>query len=289
VRDEETDTLHYRWRVSLATGAGRSIPRPSVSLSADRRYVSVAPGGSKATIILDAASGKTIREINGTAPVFVPGQNTVLTRPPANNPGAPLQVWPLPDGAATELRVANEWLGGNRANVLAFSRDGRLLAIAETAGTSAGAESGQRTWEVKVWDWPSLSLRTTLRHTAPVTALRFRNDSTALLTLTPSEAAIHAWDLASETEFARVPLASESPGARSMTFTWNGGIAFTDSAGVTVLPLRPAEWVEEACARLTRNLSRGEWDLAVGANVSYTRTCPELPDTSAPVPNPSRP
>jgi hypothetical protein len=41
--------------------------------------------------------------------------------------------------------------------------------------------------------------------------------------------------------------------------------------------LRPQDLVDDACMRLTRNLTQEEWKQYVGTEVPYHRTCPNLP------------
>ena len=46
---------------------------------------------------------------------------------------------------------------------------------------------------------------------------------------------------------------------------------------VWVWQVDPTSWVTTACWRANRNLSQAEWELYIGKNVPYHRTCPNLP------------
>jgi len=41
--------------------------------------------------------------------------------------------------------------------------------------------------------------------------------------------------------------------------------------------LRPQDLIDDACSRLTRNLTVGEWRQYVGAEIPYRKTCANLP------------
>ena len=209
--------------------------------------------------------------------MFAPGGTAVVVKQSAAEllDRSRVQIWPLPAGDPQVLSAA-DFQNLVSVGAMTFSPDGKSLAVAEAppAGGSAGS-AGLRASRVHLFDWPGLARRASLTHTAPVTALKFRADSRALLTLTPSDLSIHAWDLTTGAEMARVPVpAASSSTAITMAFTPSGAIAFTDTQGATVVPLDSSRWIQEACGRLSRNLTREEWDLLLGPNVDYQETCP---------------
>jgi hypothetical protein len=63
-----------------------------------------------------------------------------------------------------------------------------------------------------------------------------------------------------------------------MTVSRNGRLvaAALDDGVVRVSFLSPADLIAEACARLTRNLTPGEWRQYLG-DEPYAATCPNLP------------
>jgi hypothetical protein len=58
-----------------------------------------------------------------------------------------------------------------------------------------------------------------------------------------------------------------------MAMTPSRRLAFSDSVGLTVLPIDVQQWIQEGCARISRNLSREEWEILFGNNVDYAMTC----------------
>jgi WD40 repeat protein len=276
----EIGAVVERWHVPVpdtSTGTAKPGSRrtPVVSISRDERFITVTTGPT-GVWILDARNGAVVlRVANASQPVFVPARDEFIARQVTRG-GRVLAAWPLPQGSPRDLSKT-EGLGSGQTSAIAFSNDGTLFATAEAASDEETA-SGKRAWNVRVWEWPGLTVRRDLLHTAPVTSLTFGSDARTLLTATNSTTTIHAWDLETGEEFLRAPYTSSTLSrAPSMAFTPNRQLAFSDSLGVTVVPTETSQWIHEGCERITRNLSPEEWTLLVGVNVAYQKTCPNRP------------
>ena len=244
-RADGATVLEPKWRTKIPFDAAKdwyrgARMRLTASVSPDGRFLSLSKGDSSSIEILDNRSGAVVRAIDGTDPVFVPGAAAVLVRK-TDSSGQRLWMWPIPAGEPREITAPEiPWLWDGRAGAAAFSSDGKLFAIAESAA-GASRDKAWRAWRVYVWEWPGLVLRATLPHTAPITSLRFRNDAgIGLLTSTPSDATIHAWKLADQAEFARVPVSGPlATLSASMVFTPSDGIAFVDAGRAQRRPTCP--------------------------------------------------
>jgi WD40 repeat protein len=278
----ETGSDVERWRRPYQQTASRGsrmfgstllmVARPQLSISPDDRFVSVAIARPAEVSVFDAADGShLLRKVDATQPLFVPGRDEVLFRV-REDAGVRLAVQPLPKGQIRTLALP-DGLRGDQLGAVAFSADGMHFAAAEAATENNDGAAEKRAWNVRVWDWPALTLRATLAHTAPVTSLDFSSDSTHVLASAESTKTIHVWSLATATEIARVPNSSGGGRPISMAMTPSRRLAFSDSVGLTVLPIDVQQWIQEGCARISRNLSREEWEILFGNNVDYAMTC----------------
>ena len=136
--------------------------------------------------------------------------------------------------------------------------------------------SARRVWSTST-PGPILEAVTQLRHPTGVASLSFSGGGENLLVST-DDGTTHVWDVASGREVAAIP----APGADTSTstmavFTPGGRIAISNGASAFVLPNDPAEWRNEACRRIVRNLTPDEWAVFVGDEIPYVKTCPDRP------------
>jgi hypothetical protein len=89
---------------------------------------------------------------------------------------------------------------------------------------------------------------------------------------------VRIWDAAAGVEVARVhpPRKVEgiafSPGARYLA-------VLSDAGTVSIAPLRPADLVAQACARLPANITSDDWERYVGRE-PVQAACPNLPSAA---------
>jgi WD40 repeat protein len=215
--------------------------------------------------------------------VEVWGSGAAWASTPLPHPGEVTGFFASPSGAYLATVVGQEirlWETGSARPVgstkdeayvqdLAFSPDGLHLA-AVTWGPSAILMETRGAREVA-----------RLTHDANpdpkgngVTRAEFSRDSKYVVTAGQDNTA-RVWEVPSGRELARmahdgpVVLAAFSGDGRYVT-TWS------DDRRVRVWLWRDQDLVEKACDRLTRNLTKEEWEKQFGGR-AYSKTCPSLP------------
>ncbi|HEX4707676.1 MAG TPA: WD40 repeat domain-containing protein, partial [Candidatus Udaeobacter sp.] len=143
---------------------------------------------------------------------------------------------------------------------IAFSPDGRYVA----------SRSGK---VAVIWEWKNEKEVRRFPHEADVAAFSFSSDGTTLATAAGNDARV--WDVASGEELARV--SHDQPVTRAVFSPDGKSLATAGDDGVVQLSRwRPQDLLDEACARLTRNLTPDEWHQYLG-DQPYRKTCPALP------------
>jgi WD40 repeat protein len=183
----------------------------------------------------------------------------------------------------------------------AFSLDSKCIATADGKGTVLITEirSGQRMATLKhesavgsiafspdgkyvasrsgkvaiIWEWKDEKEVRRFSHEADVAALSYSSDGTTLATAAGNDARV--WDVASGEELARV--SHDQPVTHAVFSPDGKTLATGGDDGVVQLSLwRSQDVLDEACARLTRNLTPQEWHQYLG-DQPYRKTCPNLP------------
>ncbi len=143
---------------------------------------------------------------------------------------------------------------------IAFSPDDRYVA------TRSGRFA-------EIWDWKSEKEVRRFPHEADVAAVSYSSDGTILATAAGNDARV--WDVASGEELARI--SHDQPVTHAVFSPDGKTLATAGDDGVVQLSLWNSQaLVDEACARLNRNLAPGEWQQYLGAQ-PYRKTCPALP------------
>jgi WD40 repeat protein len=129
--------------------------------------------------------------------------------------------------------------------------------VGSTAFSPDGKYVATRSGKVAViWEWKSEKEVRRFPHEADVAALSFSSDGTTLATAAGNDARV--WDVASVEELARV--SHDQPVTRAVFSPDGKTLATAGNDGVVQLSLwRPQDLLDEACARLTRNLTPEEW------------------------------
>jgi len=91
--------------------------------------------------------------------------------------------------------------------------------------------------------------------------------------------AVQIWNLATGQEVARKTNASGYMAIVSLAFSPDGRwVAYSDwSEQVRVWLWQPDDLINQACSRLSRNLSQAEWETYFPPGMPYHQTCPNLP------------
>jgi WD40 repeat protein len=193
---------------------------------------------------------------------------------------------------------------GGAAVSVAFSRDGRILASSSQEGTVriwdplTGDEIGRLSvgegnathgvtispdghylaagddHAAHIWELGSMRELAHLGHDSPIYGVVFSPDGRYVAT-TSIDATVGVWDWATGQEVARV---AHDAGVFAAAFSPDGRLLATggDDRTARIWTVDPANLLNDACKRVTRNLTLDEWRLYVHDD-TYRKTCPDIP------------
>ncbi len=85
------------------------------------------------------------------------------------------------------------------------------------------------------------------------------------------------WSTAAGTALG-VPVRLHADSVRSLAFSADGKqLVALDVDGMGRAWPAPAAWAAELCAKLTRNMSRRQWNAWISSEIPYREQCPGLP------------
>lgn len=153
---------------------------------------------------------------------------------------------------------------GNLMDCAAFSSDGKLLATGSWDSTA------------RIWDVSAHKEIARLPHESFLREVNFSPDNNYLATMT-DDRIMRIWDVKSHEELTRFN--GQDDPISSNRFSPNGRylIKPTDGSAITTWLWKTEDLMQEACTRLTRNLSQEEWTQYFG-DLAYHKTCPNLAD-----------
>jgi WD40 repeat protein len=237
-------------------------PVNSSVFSPDGRWVATASLDGTARI-WEAATGKEIARLHHNEAVisviFSPDGHWVATATTFTSFDGTAHVWDV----ATRIELAHVKRDSSVLSII-FSPDGRWVA------------SGSRDGLVRVWQAATGNEIFGIRLPRAVINLEFfgRNQ----LRADTAEGSAHIFDIASHQEISRIPTDGVILAARfnddQHVITLASRVG--NEARITRAFLLPQDLINDACSRVTRNLSVAEWKQYVG-DESYRRTCPNLP------------
>lgn len=176
----------------------------------------------------------------------------------------------------SDYSLANELtlLTNDRALSLAFSRDGLQLAVG--AGSTACNVNVVPSGNIYVWSMNHLAKPPLIlpEHNFWVNDLAFASNDD-LLVSGSADGVVRLWQFASGLPTSWV-LVGHEQGVDSVAFAPDGRLALADGQ-IVQLYITPEQLLARGCTLVHRNLSWGEWRRYLDPNISYVRTCPELP------------
>jgi WD40 repeat protein/Tfp pilus assembly protein PilF len=148
------------------------------------------------------------------------------------------------------------------------SSDGQLLATGSWDHTA------------RVWDINNGKEVVRLPHESHLRGVSFSPDGKHLATGT-EDSIVRVWNISNGEEVTR--FSGQDDSLPSLQFSPNGRflIELTDGSAISTWIWARAELMNEACARLTRNLTLEEWSQYFG-DEPYQKTCSNLSEASAP-------
>ncbi len=226
---------------------------------------SIAAGTENGGVVVwDVETGSKSFEMREDAPVrsiqFSPNGQWLM----AGTSGQ-ITIWDVQQ----RIKTATALQAGD-INVLAFNRDGSLLATASSSGS------------VYIWDTTNAGYQTPLHKfeiTGKALAVDFSPDD-HWLAIGSSARLAYLWDMTTAQEVARIPHVDE---VTSVSFSVDGKILATASRkvvelwDVAAIPLIDSkDLITTSCGRLTSNLSEATWKLLF-LEEEYRMICPDLP------------
>jgi WD40 repeat protein len=153
------------------------------------------------------------------------------------------------------------------ARNVTFSPDGATLAIVD----------GDRA--IQLWDVASRQLLgEPLRgHTDPISSIAFSPDGTMLVS-SSWDGSIWLWDVVSRQPLGD-PIRGHTDGVTNVAFSPDSRVLASSNADGTIRlwDVDLKSWIERACRMVGRNLSQNEWEILIGPERPYERTCPMFP------------
>ena len=176
-----------------------------------------------------------------------------------------VRLWDLtqPEAAPIVLRGHDELV-----NSVVFSPDGERLA------------SGSSDKTIRLWDLTAPNVAPTILrgHEMPVLSVAFSSDG-QMLASGSWDKTVRLWDLTTSDMISTI-LHGHKNVISSVAFSPDGQILASGSRDKTIRlwNWRTENLAEMVCEKVWRNLTMEEWSQFVSPDISYERTCPNLPE-----------
>jgi hypothetical protein len=92
-----------------------------------------------------------------------------------------------------------------------------------------------------------------------------------------SNEGLRLWNTQSGRSIGRLPLPAQEGPVFEVTFNQEGSLVGLSGTGSMILWPEPTMWAELLCSKLTRNISRKQWQEWVSPEIDYRVQCPGLP------------
>jgi WD40 repeat protein len=152
-------------------------------------------------------------------------------------------------------------------NTLAFSPDGRLVAASYV---------DDRT--LRLWDTQSFQpVGDPMRFDSGVSVATFSPDG-RVVAAGGGDGSIRLWTVDDQTQLG-APLTVHKSAVSSLDFSPDGSKLLSASEDHTLrMSPAPNPSPDALCAKLTHDMSLGDWNKVVSPEIDYIKVCPELPD-----------
>jgi WD40 repeat protein len=238
----------------------------AVALSAGGEYL--ATSSDDTTHVWEVATGREVAQMVGRLlePTFSGNGQYLATSDMASflpSEDGTIRLWEV--STSKEVARLPHEAGENLG--LAISPDGNYFATVSPRNTA-------RVWEVATGKEVGR-----MEHEGNVYHTAFSEDGEYLATAS-SFSVLHVWEVATGKEATRmqheqvIDIVTFSPDSKYLASA--AALPYGD-ASARVWLWRSADLIDEACSRLSRNLTRDEWQLYVG-DEPYRKTCPNLPE-----------
>jgi WD40 repeat protein len=232
----------------------------AVAFSLDGKFV--ASGGFDRTVrVWEANTGKEVSRMTLSEPcssvAFSPNSKLIAAGDWFGNVYV-LDI-SISSGKRRTFRNGIDW-----ESVVVFSPDGKLIA-----------SSGGNNYSANIWDVSTGAEAVHLTHSDIVIAVAFSHNGKWAVSGSYDGTA-RIWEITTGNEIARISLPNR---LISVAFSPDDKWVLTESTdNTTRIWLWQADDVEAMiCERLSRNLTRAEWNQYIGNNIPYHETCSNLP------------
>lgn len=229
-----------------------------VAFSADGKYF--LSTGFDDVRVWDSATGQQIAQMKSDQPIasvaFSPDGKYIVT----GSSGNIMRVWNLVTGQDV-LQMAHD--ANENVGVIAFSPDGKYII------------SGSSDKTARVWDAATGHEIARMLHDDSVLFVAFSSDSKYAVSGS-SDKVVRVWDAKTGQEFVNV---TYDTFVRAVAFSKDGKyiVSATADGPIVASLYRPEDLIAEACSRVTRNLTRAEWQQYTGDMLPYQAICSNLP------------
>ncbi|MBE0669191.1 MAG: hypothetical protein IH588_01265 [Anaerolineales bacterium] len=265
-----------------AAATGKEIARMtydgavnSVTFSPDGTYI-VSGSTDKTARVWEASTGKEIARMTHDSVVssvaFSPDGNYVVSASRDNT----ARVWETSTGKEI-ARMTHE----NSVTVVAFSPDSKYVVSGGCEQLPQSCTQGS----ARIWEAETGKEIARMTHEGDVSSVAFSLDGKYVVSGSADKTA-RVWEASTGKEIARM---THDGDVSSVVFSPDGKYVVSGSSGditIRVWIYRPEDLIAEACSRVTRNLTRAEWNQYIGDALPYQAVCPNLPieSESTPVP-----
>lgn len=225
-----------------------------IAFSPDAKYI--ASGGYDYVIqVWDASTGKEL--------IKLPFDNEYISSIAFSSNGRYLVSTGQLSVRVFEISTGNEiarMIHDDIVSSAAFSPDGKYIV--------SGGGYSARIWEV--FTGKEIAR---LTPTDGISSISFSPDGKYIVS--GGEKTVRIWEFLAGQEIARMT----HHNVRSVAFTSDGRYVSSGSymGDVRVWKWRSEDLIADACSRVTRNLTRIEWQQYIGATLPYQAVCPEMP------------